>query len=197
MGAGVGDDGPVRDVPLPPRPDVVLTGARGGGGGRVPVHGPGERAHDLTAPPPPRPVVGAWDVGRRKGAPVPDARLPSSPPVVLHRGGGPRAPDPDSRDCSPRTRGGGLPLRPRRRRGRGERRAPLAVAAEGAGFEAGGYGDLPIHSRRAGEGGYDWELCVNGNRRTCRGHVAGPDQGKFCDARTMKGNCAVWLDLDY
>ena len=93
--------------------------------------------------------------------------------------------------------GGGLPLRPRRRRGRGERRAPLAVAAEGAGFEAGGYGDLPIHSRRAGEGGYDWELCVNGNRRTCRGHVAGPDQGKFCDARTMKGNCAVWLDLDY
>jgi len=30
------------------------------------------------------------------------------------------------------TRGGGLPLRPRRRRGRGERRAPLAVAAQEA-----------------------------------------------------------------
>ena len=46
---GVGKNSPVRDIPLPPHPDVASTGATGGGGGRVPVHGPGERVHDLTA----------------------------------------------------------------------------------------------------------------------------------------------------
>lgn len=64
-------------------------------------------------------------------------------------------------------------------------------------FKDKGYDELAIHSRRAGEGGFDWELCVNGNRRTCRGHVDGGDQANFCDPRTMKGNCAIWLDLSY
>ena len=103
------------------------------------------------------------------------AFLAASARDSVRRGGATRSAATGTRAGAPV--GGGLPLRPRRRRGRGERRAPLAVAAEGAGFEAGGYGDLPIHSRRAGEGGYDWELCVNGNRRTCRGHVAGPARG--------------------
>ena len=71
------------------------------------------------------------------------------------------------------------------------------VASSKPGFEEGGYGDLAVHSRRAGEGGFDWELCVNGNRKTCNGHVAGPDRGRFCDMLTMKGNCTAWLDLDY
>ena len=57
--------------------------------------------------------------------------------------------------------------------------------------------ELAIHSRRAGEGGFDWELCSNGNTRTCKGHTTGNAQDFFCDIRTMKGNCAVWLDLDY
>ena len=64
-------------------------------------------------------------------------------------------------------------------------------------FKNKGYDELALHSRRAGEGGYDWELCVKGNTRTCRGHTTGSDQDKFCDVRTMKGNCAVWLDLEY
>eukprot|EP00571_Detonula_confervacea_P016021 CAMPEP_0172307836 /NCGR_PEP_ID=MMETSP1058-20130122/8599_1 /TAXON_ID=83371 /ORGANISM="Detonula confervacea, Strain CCMP 353" /LENGTH=991 /DNA_ID=CAMNT_0013020113 /DNA_START=141 /DNA_END=3113 /DNA_ORIENTATION=- len=64
-------------------------------------------------------------------------------------------------------------------------------------FKNKGYDELAIHSRRAGEGGYDWELCVNGNAKTCRGHISGSDQDKFCNTRTMKGNCAAWLDLDW
>lgn len=63
-------------------------------------------------------------------------------------------------------------------------------------FRGKGYDELAIHSRRAGEGGYDWELCVKGNTRTCRGHVKS-ESDSYCDARTMKGNCAIWLDLDY
>ena len=110
-----------------------------------------------------------------------------------------------SRRARPRREHGPAVLRPaapalRRPRGADLRLSPglrRHIAAEGAGFEAGGYGDLAIHSRRAGEGGYNWELYVNGNRRTCRGHVSGPDQGMFCDTRTMKGNCAVCPDLDY
>eukprot|EP00986_Skeletonema_menzelii_P013967 scaffold8679_cov154-Skeletonema_menzelii.AAC.10 len=61
-------------------------------------------------------------------------------------------------------------------------------------FKGEGYDELAIHSRRAGEGLYDWEMCVKGNTRTCQGHVSA--QG-YCDARTMKGNCAIWLDMDY
>lgn len=64
-------------------------------------------------------------------------------------------------------------------------------------FKSERFDDLAIHSRRAGEGGFDWELCINGNLRTCRGHTTGNAQDFFCDIRTMKGNCAVWLDLDY
>ena len=64
-------------------------------------------------------------------------------------------------------------------------------------FKNKGFDELAIHSRRAGEGGYDWELCVNGNTRTCKHHIAGSDQKRFCDERTMKGNCAAWLDLEY
>ena len=60
-----------------------------------------------------------------------------------------------------------------------------------------GYDELAIHSRRAGEGKYDWELCINGNSKTCRGHMDEEDQYKFCDSRTMKGNCAIWADLEY
>ncbi len=61
-------------------------------------------------------------------------------------------------------------------------------------FKGKGYDELAIHSRRAGEGHYDWEMCVKGNSRTCRGHV---EDGRYCDTRTMKGNCAIWLDIDY
>lgn len=63
-------------------------------------------------------------------------------------------------------------------------------------FKGKGYDELAIHSRRAGEGMYDWEMCVKGNSRTCRGHVDITDR-RYCDARTMKGNCAIWLDIDY
>ena len=61
-------------------------------------------------------------------------------------------------------------------------------------FRGKGYDELAIHSRRAGEGMYNWEMCVKGNSRTCKGHVR--DHG-YCDKRTMKGNCAIWLDIDY
>jgi hypothetical protein len=61
-------------------------------------------------------------------------------------------------------------------------------------FKGKGYDELAIHSRRAGEGMYDWEMCVKGNSRTCRGHV---EDRRYCDERTMKGNCAIWLDIDY
>ena len=64
-------------------------------------------------------------------------------------------------------------------------------------FKNQGYDELAIHSRRAGEGGYDWELCVKGNSKTCHQHVENNDKNKYCDIRTMKGNCAIWLDLDY
>ena len=61
-------------------------------------------------------------------------------------------------------------------------------------FKGKGYDELAIHSRRAGEGMYDWEMCVKGNTRTCKGHVKA---NGYCDTRTMKGNCAIWLDIDY
>ena len=64
-------------------------------------------------------------------------------------------------------------------------------------FKGKGFDEMAVHSRRAGEGGYDWSLCINGNTRTCRNHVGGQHMDKFCDVRTMKGNCAIWLDLDY
>lgn len=64
-------------------------------------------------------------------------------------------------------------------------------------FENLGYDEMAIHSRRAGEGGYDWELCIAGNRKTCRHHVDISNEPKFCDERTMKGNCAIWMDLEY
>ena len=64
-------------------------------------------------------------------------------------------------------------------------------------FKNRGYDELAVHSRRAGEGGYDWEMCVKGNTRTCRGHIEERHRDKFCDVRTMKGNCAAWLDLGY
>jgi len=64
-------------------------------------------------------------------------------------------------------------------------------------FKDQGFDELAVHSRRAGEGGYSWELCIKGNKRTCSGHVDTADLGKYCDERTMKGNCAVWLDFDY
>lgn len=61
-------------------------------------------------------------------------------------------------------------------------------------FRGKGYDELAIHSRRAGEGMYNSEMCVNGNSRTCKGHV---NKHGYCDKRTMKGNCAIWLDIDY
>ena len=64
-------------------------------------------------------------------------------------------------------------------------------------FKNKGFDELAVHSRRAGEGGYDWEMCVKGNTRTCRDHIDELDRDKFCDERTMKGNCAAWLDLSY
>jgi hypothetical protein len=64
-------------------------------------------------------------------------------------------------------------------------------------FKNRGFDELAVHGRRAGEGKYDWEMCVKGNTRTCRDHIDGLDQDKFCDERTMKGNCAAWLDLSY
>lgn len=64
-------------------------------------------------------------------------------------------------------------------------------------FKGKGYDELAIHSRRAGEGGYNMDVCVNGNRRTCKGHVKSGDHSKFCDSRTVTGNCAIWLDLEY
>ena len=64
-------------------------------------------------------------------------------------------------------------------------------------FKNKGYDEIAIHSRRAGEGGYNWELCVNGNTKTCRSHIANIDKHKVCDVRTMTGNCAIWSDLDY
>lgn len=60
-----------------------------------------------------------------------------------------------------------------------------------------GYNEMAIHSRRAGEGGYDWELCIQGNRKTCSHHLDRENGSKFCDMRTMKGNCAIWMDLEY
>mmetsp|Transcript_37486 Transcript_37486/g.68881 ORF Transcript_37486/g.68881 Transcript_37486/m.68881 type:complete len:1018 (+) Transcript_37486:72-3125(+) len=64
-------------------------------------------------------------------------------------------------------------------------------------FKDMGYNKLAIHSRRAGGAGYDWEICVRGNSKTCNGHLDRNDQYKFCDSRTMKGNCALWSDLAY
>ncbi|KAL7508779.1 hypothetical protein ACHAXN_005857 [Cyclotella atomus] len=64
-------------------------------------------------------------------------------------------------------------------------------------FKNAGYNEMAIHSRRAGEGGYDWELCIGGNRKTCSHHLDGENGVKFCDERTMKGNCAIWMDLEY
>ena len=64
-------------------------------------------------------------------------------------------------------------------------------------FKNMGYDEMAIHSRRAGEGGYDWELCITGNRKTCIHHVDKDLSSQFCDERTMKGNCAIWMDLEY
>lgn len=64
-------------------------------------------------------------------------------------------------------------------------------------FKNKGYDEMAIHSRRAGEGGYDWELCINGNRKTCKQHLDTDVSKQFCDPRTIKGNCAIWMDLDY
>jgi hypothetical protein len=64
-------------------------------------------------------------------------------------------------------------------------------------FKNKGFDELAVHSRRAGEGAYDWEMCVKGNTRTCRDHIDEHHRDKFCDVRTMKGNCAAWLDLSY
>jgi hypothetical protein len=64
-------------------------------------------------------------------------------------------------------------------------------------FQNAGYNEMAIHSRRAGEGGYDWELCIGGNRKTCSHHLSRELGEKFCDERTMKGNCAIWMDLEY
>ena len=64
-------------------------------------------------------------------------------------------------------------------------------------FKNAGYNEMAIHSRRAGEGGYDWKLCIDGNRKTCSHHLDLENGNKFCDQRTMKGNCAIWMDLEY
>ncbi|EJK60431.1 hypothetical protein THAOC_19223 [Thalassiosira oceanica] len=62
-----------------------------------------------------------------------------------------------------------------------------------------GYDEMAIHSRRAGEGMYKWEICIEGTKKTCLSHMkAGSRNGnKFCDERTIKGNCAIWADLNY
>ena len=62
-----------------------------------------------------------------------------------------------------------------------------------------GYDEMAIHSRRAGEGMYKWEICIDGTRKTCLSHMtAGSENGnRFCDERTLKGNCAIWADLNY
>ena len=61
-----------------------------------------------------------------------------------------------------------------------------------------GYGEMAIHSRRAGEGMYKWELCYDGTRKVCLSHMKSSGKSdKFCDERTLKGNCAIWADLNY
>ncbi|EJK58050.1 hypothetical protein THAOC_21852 [Thalassiosira oceanica] len=62
-----------------------------------------------------------------------------------------------------------------------------------------GYDEMAIHSRRAGEGMYKWEICIDGTRKTCLSHmkVGSGNGNKFCDDRTLKGNCAIWADLNY
>ncbi|KAL3786247.1 hypothetical protein ACHAWO_001014 [Cyclotella atomus] len=56
---------------------------------------------------------------------------------------------------------------------------------------------LSVHSRRAGEGGYDWEICTNPTRTVCSEHIEKRDHSKYCNERTLRGNCAIWTDLSY
>lgn len=56
---------------------------------------------------------------------------------------------------------------------------------------------LSVHSRRAGEGGYDWELCTSPTKTICTSHIERKDWNKYCNERTLRGNCAVWTDLSY
>lgn len=56
---------------------------------------------------------------------------------------------------------------------------------------------LSVHSRRAGEGGYDWEICIDPTKKVCYGHIRKNDRKKYCNERTMRGNCAIWTDLSY
>lgn len=56
---------------------------------------------------------------------------------------------------------------------------------------------LSVHSRRAGEGGYDWEICTDPTRTICTGHVEWKDWKKYCNERTLRSNCAIWTDLSY
>ena len=61
-----------------------------------------------------------------------------------------------------------------------------------------GYDEMAIHSRRAGEGMYKWELCYDGTRKVCLSHMKSSGKSdRFCDERTLKGNCAIWADLNY
>ena len=60
-----------------------------------------------------------------------------------------------------------------------------------------GYDQMAIHSRWEAEGGYDWELCIQRNSKMCNHHLNWENRERFCDERTMQGNCAVWMDLDY
>ena len=56
---------------------------------------------------------------------------------------------------------------------------------------------LSVHSRRAGEGGYDWEICTGPTKLVCNGHIEREEWKKYCNERTLKGNCALWSDLSY
>eukprot|EP00804_Cyclotella_cryptica_P004857 CCRYP_004937-RB/>CCRYP_004937-RB protein AED:0.04 eAED:0.04 QI:104/1/1/1/1/1/4/48/822 len=56
---------------------------------------------------------------------------------------------------------------------------------------------LAVHSRRAGEGGYDWEICIDPTKRVCQEHVREDEWNKYCNERTVRGNCAIWADLSY
>ena len=56
---------------------------------------------------------------------------------------------------------------------------------------------LSVHSRRAGEGGYDWEICTGPTKTVCTEHIERNDWNKYCNERTLRGNCAMWTDLSY
>ncbi|KAL7463674.1 hypothetical protein ACHAXS_004034 [Conticribra weissflogii] len=60
-------------------------------------------------------------------------------------------------------------------------------------FKDQGFDELAVHSRRAGEGGYSWELCIKGNQRTCIGHVEGTERAYYS---TLSLNACYFRGFD-